>query len=335
MLEVVEAHSEKKMLQQRLPELLSESWTYARRYVTSGTRARLVTVQHNRRVWFASMDVLNQSGTPRFCNLTGAYAGRGELRPALQINIPKFTNSKAVSGFFARDPISGARYLMHDGALGLGEAGIDRNSFIRWSSLQQVETKDSAGNVRLALTVAPIVSDELAAGIESFMARVSAFRAAPRAGKVASGVAIEIPRTSTESKYADYYREFSGRKWGTRSEKFEYVTRHGDVVDALASWRQARAAQGEQLVKDPRIDLAVTRHGVLRELYEVKTNTDRDTLYGAIGQLVVHASSDNVERYLVVPAAGEIATDISRALARLNISTVYFVINGEHVQILE
>jgi hypothetical protein len=278
------------------------------------------------------MNSRSQSGTLRFYNLLGAYASRGELRPALQINIPQGTNSKAVSGFFARDRISGARYLMHDGALGIGECGIDRNSFVTWSALKPVEAIDSAGTVRTALIVAPIVRDELSAGLESFVAQVSAFKAAVRAGKVASGVASEIVRTETESTYADYYREFSGRKCGMRPERFEYVTRHGDVVDALANWRSAHAAPAERLVKDPRIDLAVTVHDVL---YEVRTDIDRQTLYGAIGQLVVHACSDNIKRYLVVPADGDIAIDIRHALAQLNIKILRFTIDGGQVQIRE
>ncbi len=81
-----------------------------------------------------------------------------------------------------------------------------------------------------------------------------------------------------------YRREFSGRKTGRRVRKFEYVTRHGDIVEALRQWRGP--SNVEHVGNDVFRDLFVaTRNGGMTELYEVKTDTDRQRLYTAIGQL--------------------------------------------------
>lgn len=132
--------------------------------------------------------------------------------------------------------------------------------------------------------------------------------------------------------YSEYFPEFFGTKKGERARAFEYVSRHGEIVHALAGWRKRQYAQGgisERIVKNAKIDLGVLSDGKLAEVYEVKTNAARQTLYTAIGQLLVHgiASGAAVRRFLVLPIDAFVPEDVNRALEKFGIGLLRFQMN--------
>src|SRR4029077_15402981 len=73
------------------------------------------------------------------------------------------------------------------------------------------------------------------------------------------------------------------------------------------------------------------RTGVLTAIYEVKTNLVRQTLYSAIGQVLVDGEDSDCGRFLVLPSGAPFAVDLSRALTRANISVLHFDIRNEKV----
>ena len=82
-------------------------------------------------------------------------------------------------------------------------------------------------------------------------------------------------------EFDDFYSEPRGKRTGTRSSVIDYVSRHGDVVDALHAWLTDRGTpSGTRLVKSPLIDLGLARRKELLAVYEVKTGTTRSDLYG-------------------------------------------------------
>jgi hypothetical protein len=97
----------------------------------------------------------------------------------------------------------------------------------------------------------------------------------------------EYAQTSSDNE--TYNREHSGRKSGARSSEIDYISRHGDVVDALREARLAKKTSNEIVPNSRLIDLYVKKGGALTEVYEVKTDTSRQSLYCAIGQLMVHS----------------------------------------------
>src|SRR5207245_759029 len=97
--------------------------------------------------------------------------------------------------------------------------------------------------------------------------RVAAFKQAVRAGSVPTDVAAQ----QDQPPFDDYFREHSGLKRGKRKKEFEYISRHGDIVDALKRWREQAARGGELIVKNVYVDLGIKVKGRLAALYEVKT----------------------------------------------------------------
>jgi hypothetical protein len=64
---------------------------------------------------------------------------------------------------------------------------------------------------------------------------------------------------------------------------------------------------------------------------------ERQSLYTAIGQVVVHddSPSGSCKRFLVLPDDEKIPGDVTRALTRSGISLVRFALQGDRVRVLK
>ncbi len=115
----------------------------------------------------------------------------------------------------------------------------------------------------------------------------------------------------------------------------EYISRHGDIVRALSEWRQKIATQNERIVKNAYIDMGVENDDLLTEIYEVKTSCDRQSLYTAIGQVIVHDDRPhgNCRRFLVLPE-GTVAQDIELALTRVDIILIRYRLDRSGIRLL-
>lgn len=138
---------------------------------------------------------------------------------------------------------------------------------------------------------------------------------------------------AAQRRFGDYFDEFSVKKRRRRLKEIE----HGDIVRALRKWWQRTLGASEKFVKDAYIDLGVRSGDALRELYEVKSSCERQTLYTAIGQIVVHddSPSDSCKRFLVLPDDETIPGDVTRALTRSGISLIRFELQGDKVRVLK
>ena len=288
-MDLIESLEEKDEAQRKLEARLKKSWQNRQtRVVAWRPDSREMTVYQDGAYWFGSFTANDQDATPRYWNPFGRYRENGNLEIAIEINIPTNSDERRVAGFFARNLDSAAIYLMHDGSVGGGRKGIGRSAFLAWSGAQPVRVVNAVGDSRLGIVVASVDSDSTAADIARFVQVVIDFKLAVMTGEAESTSARKEQRT-----YDDYYREFAGQKRRQRLEETKYMSRHGDIVHTLHGWRKASARPDERLVKNAYIDSAVEANGVLTELYEVKTGDDRQTLYAAIGQLMVHSLADS------------------------------------------
>ena len=134
---------------------------------------------------------------------------------------------------------------------------------------------------------------------------------------------------------ANYYKESRGSRKRRRSDEIDYLSRHGEVVDALHSWRNSSfLPQGGRLVKNVYIDMGVAVGHELVEVFEVKTSATRSDVYAAIGQLMVHGASKGCRRVVVLPQKEPIGSDLNDALRRLNIKLLKFKLNEKVVTIV-
>jgi hypothetical protein len=276
------------------------------------------------RHWFWSADhPADKTPNPRRLNWFGLMpqAGGTGVEISVEINTPYEGKNNQVGGFFGRDNDSGQVYLFHSARVGGGTKGVSKEPFLTWTGHRLVEVFDASGKAREGVLVMPVEGLGAARPAVRYVDSIADFKRAVRDGKTSTKSFL-----ARQSRLRAFYGEAHGRRQGRRSSKIDYVSRHGEVVQALHDWRQAAGLRtGHQLFNDVLIDLGVvTRSDQLVEVYEVKTGADRQSVYTAIGQLFVHGNTPNCKRVMVLPGKDKLAPDLTQALQRNGIDLVLY-----------
>jgi hypothetical protein len=281
--------------------------------------------------WYYSSDYYGKNiPNPRRLNWFGLFRGDADLQISVEINTAYEGRNDQVAGFFARDNDTSSIYLMHSGRVGGGTEGVGKAAFLAWSNQHPIDVVDSSGGIKEGVLVMPIDGIAASRSAVRYVDIIASFKQAVRSGDMASP---EFQRKKKELD--DFFSESRGRRKGQRSEKIDYLSRHGEVVDALYSWRRSSALpKNGRLVKNILIDMGVEVGLDLVEVFEVKTSTARADVYAAIGQLMVHGTSDECRRVMVLPQKELIASDLKEAMQRLNIELLKFKLDEKAVTIV-
>lgn len=281
--------------------------------------------------WYWSSDHNSKDvANPRYLNWFGLYKAEGDLQISVEINTAYEGRNDQVAGFFARDNDTGSIYLLHSGRVGGGTKGVGKSAFLAWSDQRPIDVVDSSGGVREGVLVMPIDGIAASRSAVRYVDIIARFKLAVRAGD------METPEFRSKKKELDdFYSEARGRRKGRRSAQIDYLSRHGDVVDALNSWRISNPLPKKgRVVKNVLIDMGVAVGSDLVEVFEVKTSTARSDVYGAIGQLMVHGTAADCRRVIVLPHKEAIAADLKEALERLGIELLKFKLDEQKATIL-
>jgi hypothetical protein len=279
---------------------------------------KVITDHHH---WFWSKDLDGASkANPRKLNWFGLFREDADLQISVEINTPYKGRNDLVAGFFARESDTGAIYLMHSGRIGGAKKGVGKSTFLAWSDLRLIDVVDSTGDSRGGVLVMPIEGRAAIRPAIRYIDIVARFKQAVRAGET------DTPELQHKEKlYRDFYSEPRGRRKGKRSSEIDYVSRHGDVLDALEAWRKStKLEKGARLVKNVLFDLGVARGQELVEVYEIKTSTTRSHVYTGIGQLMVHGTTQKCRRVIVLEQKRPISADLKNGLKRLGIQLLKF-----------
>lgn len=327
---LIESDSEKIAAENLFAKNLSDAWLESeKRLVSWRPSSKELIISHNNKFWFGVVPYDAGQKIPRYWNSFGKYETKGNLQISVEINIPVGSNTALVSGFFAKDPITEEVYLMHDGGIGGGRADIGKKKFLNWSSAKPIPVLTSKRNYRFGIVVSAINSKSLGYSIERYVKSVFDFKAA----MYSENDATTADMSDTKSEYSP---EFFGIKKGIRKRELEYISRHGQIVHALKIWRDNKYSRGK-VFKKGLIDLGVKNdNGDLIELYEVKTNTERHTIYTAIGQLLVYGTCvDRLSKFLVIPKHDFLPADIISALKELDVKILQFEMDEINVTIID
>lgn len=281
--------------------------------------------------WYWAADLNNDdTPNPRRLNWFGLFKEDGDLQISVEVNTAYEGRNDLVAGFFARDNDTGTVYLLHSGRVGGGTKGVGKSAFLAWSDQRPIEVADSSGGIREGVLVMPVEGISASRSAVRYVETIARFKQAVRAGDMETK---EFQRKKKELE--DFYSEARGRRKGRRSSEIDYLSRHGDVVDALYSWRTNRPLpSGGRIVKNVLIDMGIAIAHDLVEVFEVKTSTGRSDVYGAIGQLMVHGATADCRRVIVLPDKESIAPDLRDALQRLGIELVKFKLDGQKATIV-
>jgi hypothetical protein len=329
MLVLLNTKAEKIAAQKQFSDQLKTVWIKKEnRTITWRPGSKALDIVHDGEFWFVPVAPQQNQSLPRYWNSFGFYKEEGNLNITVEINIPTGNDTRRVGGFFAKDDKTGDLFLMHSGKVGGGAKGVGKSTFLAWCAEEPKIIYASDGTQRDGILVAPIGTDETADAIRRFIQKVSGFK------RTASDYVQSDEYKQTVRDNDFYNREHSGRKKGKRTEIVDYVSRHGDVVHALREHRLKQKKSGEVVPNTKLIDLYVLRNKIMTEIYEVKTDTSRQTLYTAIGQLLVHSGvCQNVKQFVVLPAREVIPHDVEETFNRLNVSIIRFTLNPLTVEI--
>lgn len=281
--------------------------------------------------WFWSADHDVDDRIARRLNWFGRISdGRG-VSIAVEINTPYQGRENRVAGFFAKSTETGRVYLFHSARVGGGGKGVKKDALVAWAGLNLSPVYGSDGDMREGILVMPVTGVGAIQPAISYVQSIIDFKAAVKTGEATSPQAKD-----REKELSDYFDEFFGRKQGkSQSRDIDYLSRHGEVVKELFSWRSLRGlAAGHRIVKTGMLDFGVSRKNVLTEAYEVKTSTRRADIYTGIGQLFVHGSAMSCKKILVLPADDSIAEDLRAALRRNEIELLRYRLTEKAVVIL-
>lgn len=266
---------------------------------------------------------------PRNLNFFGLMRDTPSVDISVEVNTPYQGTTGNVAGFFARDIDTNTTYLLHSGSIGGGTPGVGKFSFLTWSGEDVVEAINENGEIRKGVIVMPIDAQAATRSAKRYIDVIAEFKSAVR-----EGITLTDEFRTRKTAYKRYFSEPRGRRNVRGRRGFDYISRHGDVVDALEEWRRGeRWGNNYETVKDQLLDLGVTVGNQLREVFEVKTSATRYNLYTALGQLMVHGAEQRCSKYIVLPAIERIPQDVGEAIRRLDINILKFRLSENEVTI--
>jgi hypothetical protein len=300
-----------------------------------GGRERKAVVATDGHYWFWTKDHRGPDVfTKRRLNWFGVLNESPGVSITVEINAAYKGRNDQAAGFFARDSETGLIYFLHSGRVGGGAKGVGKDSFLTWATLAKqpiAEVVDSSENIRVGFIIMPIEGTAAVRSAIRYIDLVRQFKIAVRNGDILT------PRFRRQQReFKDYFAEGRGRRKGRRRSEIDYISRHGEIVDALYAWRSSRPLPNRsRIVKDILIDLGVASGRKLIEIFEVKPKTDRSSIYSAVGQLFVHGRDQACQRVIVLPSGETLSTDLADALRQLRIEVQKFRLNRNSATILE
>jgi hypothetical protein len=233
----------------------------------------------------------------------GEYGSTKTLNIDLQFNYALDRVDRQLGGAFLEDTETGEISLAHRGIVTV-RSRIKKELVFEGMAPYAVEANSGKKLVDFLL-VTDLYSKSLARDIGEFAAElrdsVQEKNQRPES-KAQSTVKKGSAKKTGFDQLKDYFKEFTGQRKSFKPKRVYAKANHGKVVDAL---HREFLGNGTPY-KSREIDLAVEQ-SKRTLLFEVKTSSDPQSLYTAIGQLSIHTSPTSqctnkpVLQVLVVP----------------------------------
>jgi len=268
-------------------------------------------------IWLAPSVI---SGS-RYWNAFGTKSPHGGSVPiTCEVNLPLQGIDRRIGGIAVADE-QGRTILAHRGRIGGGREGIGAELF--WSHYEgkRLTVWDGDRETDVA-AVAEIGSPRLVRQIQFFVReveRIKALAAHSEPDEQTPGTGGQPGPARFEIKSLG--DEFAGTKTYTVSRKVNAVCDHGPIVGKL---RELLGKLGYSTGKDTFRDLYVYRGKKVTSLFEVKPSTDRQSIYSAVGQLLLHSVELNPRPQLIFVAPAGISAALRAALQQVGIEVLEF-----------
>jgi hypothetical protein len=228
-----------------------------------------------------------------------------------QINMPKEGLNRRVAGSFAKDE-SGQIYLLHNGKIGGGKTGISKKTFIKWYSGELLEV-DFDGEIAEYFIVAEFDAPNFYEQIRFFVQQVYDFKELN---------ATQI-KTANDKNEEDWLLNEESTLRNPFSLPAKTIVRGADHAIITNALLKELKALGHDARRNKSIDVFIVGKGnKLSHIFEVKSSLSTQTLYTAIGQLMVYGVNHKAKHYLVVDK--DTNKELLSSLSKLDITPFTF-----------
>ncbi|MCH8903148.1 MAG: hypothetical protein IIA45_04465 [Bacteroidetes bacterium] len=227
-----------------------------------------------------------------------------------EINYPFNGINKRVAAAWLED--EGEHVLIHSGKIGGGRAGIGKRPFQQRyaGSFADLTLPELTGKYT---EIGNLDNPRLPYQIKFFVEEVARIKAEIVSSNQSSGSSSD-PRDEIKTTFTE---EFSGTKEYENSGKVVSNCDHGLVVSALKSIVETR---GYQVANDSPRDLYIyNNRPQITHVFEVKTAISSQSIFTAVGQLLVNNARISPKPKLIYVVPKELNNNLRKTLAKLDI----------------
>jgi hypothetical protein len=228
-------------------------------------------------------------------NTAGSFFGHGEpgsnasLNIDVQFNLPIVQFSRRSGGAFLQHVSTNRVVLAHRGIVTLGHGRVPKADLFSEmaATVREADTRDGTDEF---LLIGELESSTLVNDIDAFSTELRRSVRAIKGGKARAAKTGAAPKNRSNTSFTpsgrlrQYFDEFSGDRQLKARRKSVADCYHGTVVRTIRDTYDAAT----QTLKSQAIDLTVIKSNRVY-LFEVKTSSDPQSVYTAIGQLTAHA----------------------------------------------
>lgn len=237
----------------------------------------------------------------------------------VQINRVGPDSTHATAGLLATDA-AGTKWICHTGRLGGGRSGISKSAFLAWSGLEPVEIVDSQGRITGAIPIARLGDDDLPRDVARYVRLVADFKARrpapaspPRPSPSSLRKLLEEPRHTSAVAAREGYqmRRVHGQVWKCLSDAVRTV-RNDAFNDRLR-------------------DLYIGKPNAPDIQFEIKPSADTQSIYTAVGQLLLHSTGAPARRRVIV-LPSTLKPALRSGIEKLGIDIVTFTLTKTRIR---
>lgn len=250
-------------------------------------------------------------------DLNRFWFGYGTVRPgdkpsipiAVEINFPKEGINRRVKGLIAVDS-NGRLFICHSGHLGGRLGAGTRDAFAQFWGRESVAVLDDDGKSSVVFPVAEVGSDRMITQIAEFVRACAAFK----------GGEVKPESDEAPSFFGGANEEFEGTKTVAAIGPYTANCDHGIIRNRLT--RLLRDA-GFKVGRDQARDLFIGSRSKPDAEFEIKTGCDPQSVYTAVGQLLMHSVTTPAKSKIVV-LPSPIPSTTRDALRSLNLQIIEY-----------
>lgn len=225
-----------------------------------------------------------------------------------EINFPFKGINRRIAGVFAED--KDKILILHRGKIGGGTAGVGKNLFFEKFGGEKIKAIDDDRETTFAL-VAELDSEYFIEQIASFIHGIY---------NIKKGKTIEFSNSFEELLDFTYTDEKFGVTITENNEPKTINRIHGIIVNSLAKELKSKNLL---IGKDKNRDIFIHKNNKISTLFEIKTNSNTQSLYSAVGQLIVYSMPiGKINLIAVLP--NKLDSYVEKKLSDIGIKILYY-----------